>query len=66
MSFYDITSDTEALGAGCQQFLKFSHLFLPESGVSFPMFMIRTGNAMGIRGDGNGWVLFSSAYFLMD
>ena len=64
--YYDITGDKEALELGAEQFLKFaSYLFLPESGVFSHVYDLDRGCATGIPwGRGNGWVLFSLAYFL--
>jgi len=63
---YDITGDTEALELAARQFLKFSsYLFLPESGVFSHVYDLDRKCATGIPwGRGNGWVLFSLAYFL--
>ena len=49
-----------------RQFLKFSsYLFLPESGVFSHVYDLDRKCATGIPwGRGNGWVLFSLAYFL--
>lgn len=63
---YDITGDTEALKLAAGQFLRFSsYLFLPETGVFSHVYDLSRKCATGIPwGRGNGWVLFSLAYFL--
>lgn len=63
---YDITGDREALELAAGQFLKFaSYLFMPEYGVFSHVYDLTRQCATGIAwGRGNGWVLFSLAYFL--
>ena len=63
---YDITGDREALKLAAGQFLKFaSYLFLPGPGVFSHVYDLDRKCATGIPwGRGNGWVLFSLAYFL--
>lgn len=63
---YDITGDIEVLKLAAGQFLKFSsYLFMPEAGVFSHVYDLSRKCATGIPwGRGNGWVLFSLAYFL--
>lgn len=63
---YDITGDRETLNMAAGQFLKFaSYLFMPELGVFSHVYDLTRNCATGIPwGRGNGWVLFSLAYFL--
>lgn len=63
---YDITGDKEALKLAAGQFLKFAkYLFLPDQGIFSHVYDLDRNIATGIPwGRGNGWVLFSLAYFL--
>lgn len=63
---YDITGDKEALELAAGQFLRFAkYLFLPGPAVFSHVYDLDRKCATGIPwGRGNGWVLFSLAYFL--
>lgn len=64
--FYDVTGDKEALNLAASQFLLFAdYLLIPGVNIFSHVYDLTRGCATGIPwGRGNGWVLFSLAYFL--
>lgn len=63
---YDMTGDQEVLELAASQFLRFAHyLFIPGANVFSHVYDLNRRCATGIPwGRGNGWVLFSLAYYL--